>query len=172
MDALRNRSGNIPEHKRGKPETKWGSFPGWSSSWSGILRLSVSSFNLLRRRRGASQLHCNLQRSIAFRATKIRMQAHLIVQNKRWFPKWSQITKHKIEKCLNEHKNCIWCSKIANFFLPHIHTHSGWKYMAAMFFGMVVMIQGLITMFWMIHTMIKVWSRCCPRFFSKKWIVC
>ena len=33
-DALRNRSGNIPEHKRGKPENEWGRLPDWASSWS------------------------------------------------------------------------------------------------------------------------------------------
>ena len=33
-DALRSRSGNIPEHKRGKPGNEWGRLPEWSSSWS------------------------------------------------------------------------------------------------------------------------------------------
>ena len=32
--AFRNRSGNIPEHKRGKPGNEWGRLPDWSSSWS------------------------------------------------------------------------------------------------------------------------------------------
>ena len=33
-NALQNRSGNIPEHKHGKPGNEWGRFPEWSSSWS------------------------------------------------------------------------------------------------------------------------------------------
>ena len=33
-DAFRNCSGNIPEHKRGKPGNEWGRLPEWSSSWS------------------------------------------------------------------------------------------------------------------------------------------
>ena len=53
-DALRNRSGNIPDHTCRKPGTKWGSFPGWSLSWSGTLRLSVPSFNWFRPKRVSS----------------------------------------------------------------------------------------------------------------------
>ena len=53
-DTFRNRSGKVPEDKRGKPGTKWGSFPGWSSSWSGTPRLSVPSFYWFRHRRGSS----------------------------------------------------------------------------------------------------------------------
>ena len=56
MDAFQNRSKNIPEYIRGKPETKWGSFLWWPSSWSGNLRLSVPLFKYSGPRQGFSQL--------------------------------------------------------------------------------------------------------------------
>ena len=58
--------GNIPEDRRGKRGTKWGSFPGWSSSWRRILRLSVPSLNQFWLRRSFSQLPlCNIRVELA-----------------------------------------------------------------------------------------------------------
>ena len=55
-DTLRNHYGNIPEHWRRKPGTKWGSFPEWSSSWNGAFCRSVPSFSWFRLRWGSSRL--------------------------------------------------------------------------------------------------------------------
>ena len=53
-DRVWERSGNISEHKRWKPNTIWHIFLDWSSSWSGILRLPVPSLSWFRSGRGSS----------------------------------------------------------------------------------------------------------------------
>ena len=50
-DTLRNRSGNIWESRGWKLRTKWGLFPEWSPSWSGVLCLSVPQLKRLRPKR-------------------------------------------------------------------------------------------------------------------------
>ena len=45
---VRNRSGKVAEQKVGKPGTNWRSFPVWSASWSGILRLTIPSLQRLK----------------------------------------------------------------------------------------------------------------------------
>ena len=53
--TIRNRSGNIKEHRRWKPEIDQVSLPEWSSSSSRVVRLSVPSGSPLRHRRGSLQ---------------------------------------------------------------------------------------------------------------------
>ena len=57
MDNLRSRYWNISERRRKKPGTKWGLFPRWSPSCSGVLCMLRQQCNQLRRGRALSHQH-------------------------------------------------------------------------------------------------------------------
>ena len=88
--TFRNRSGNIPEHKRRKPGNEWGRLPEWSSSWSRHLpRPDYTKFwpNWLSWQKLWLK---NSSNEMPFESVKCKIKFHLGVELYPWLEKHEQ----------------------------------------------------------------------------------